>query len=316
MEQHSQQKPIEIYFLRHGETLGNKDDVVCSGLDVELSEKGRNQAIEENKLYNALINAGKITNKIPVISTSKKRALDTAKLFTGKNDFEIDDGFTERSFGRWDGTLTNYLNDELGSKFTPPEGENFATHQERLKPILEKYIEKAKHKPVIIASHNGTMRRIANMLIGREDIIVENARLYCARSLDGGNSWDFKKLSLGSNNEIIEEEPKQRPPRSNKIESILKDSNNKTSLKTEQNGSSIFKLKTSVKTSQQQTKEIAESLGKAFIGNHHRALTDTTTKIKFPDREISITLNPMQTEILQAFAKEKNITISPPQIAR
>lgn len=318
MEQSTQEKPIELYFIRHGETEGNKNDVANSEIDIELSEKGKNQAIEEKKVYDALIKAGKITDKTPIISTIKERAIKTAQLLTGKNvdDITIDDGFAERKLGSWDGTITNHLGTELGGDFAPPNGgENFAMQQARLKPVLEKYIEKAKKEPVIIVSHNGTMRRIANLLIKGSDIVVDNAKLYCARSVDGGETWEFKKLSL-ENDKIIETEPEQKPKSKAILEPILRNPNYKFSLATNNNGSILTCIPTKLTTHQKDVKGIAETLGKTLIGNHHRTFDDTTTKIKFPAREISITLNPIQTEILQTFAKEKDITIPQPQMAR
>jgi broad specificity phosphatase PhoE len=307
-------QPIEIYMIRHGETANNGNDVVCSKVDNPLSEKGKGQAREAHKIYKALLSEGKITNTTPIITTGKKRTNETAELFTNRSDFAISDGFMERGFGKWDGVLTNQLNDEFGSDFTPPGGENRAAHQKRIEPALKECIERAKSGPVIVVSHTGTMSRVANLLVGEKNLKIDNAQPYCARSLDNGKTWEFKKLGVNENNKIVESDPERKPDLKPVLETLLKSPIYKISLDIKSDGSSIFAVTPDkAKTTQQETKNIAAILGKGLVGNNHRTRAEPATKITFPMRDISIKLDPMQTEILQEFATQKQINTPPRQ---
>jgi probable phosphoglycerate mutase len=89
---------MEIYIVRHGETLWNKDKRLQGSVDIELSDYGRQLAGETGAaLKNITINK--------IYSSPLKRAYETALLIRGDRDIDIitDERLKELSFGSFEG---------------------------------------------------------------------------------------------------------------------------------------------------------------------------------------------------------------------
>lgn len=89
---------MEIYIVRHGETLWNKDKRLQGRTDIELNENGRALARQTGEAL--------MDTKIDVIYSSPlKRARETAELIRNGRDIPIitDDRIKELSFGRYEG---------------------------------------------------------------------------------------------------------------------------------------------------------------------------------------------------------------------
>ncbi len=85
---------MEIYIVRHGETIWNKEKRLQGTTDIELGEKGIDLAKKSGE--------GLRDTKIDVIYSSPlKRAYETARLFRGNKNIEIitDDRIRELNFG-------------------------------------------------------------------------------------------------------------------------------------------------------------------------------------------------------------------------
>ena len=99
---------MEIYIVRHGETVWNKEKRLQGTADIKLNEFGRALAIETGRnLANVTINK--------IFSSPLKRAYETASLIRGNRDIEIetDDRIRELNFGDYEGQCFNDLfNDE------------------------------------------------------------------------------------------------------------------------------------------------------------------------------------------------------------
>ncbi|MGN0435687.1 MAG: histidine phosphatase family protein [Wujia sp.] len=111
---------MEIYIVRHGQTLWNKVKRFQGSADIELSEEGRELARESGR--NLLG-----THFDKVFSSPLCRAMETARLFCGGRDIEIivDERLRELNFGSYEGQLYDDLvnNDALTFKyfFSQPE---------------------------------------------------------------------------------------------------------------------------------------------------------------------------------------------------
>ena len=88
-----------LYLVRHGETVTNKSGLIQGQRDVELSDKG----IEDAKELKEIISSLDID---VVISSPLKRAIDTAKIITdNKYPINIDDRIIERDWGLIEGIM-------------------------------------------------------------------------------------------------------------------------------------------------------------------------------------------------------------------
>ena len=68
-----------VYFVRHGETVWNVENKICGSTDIDLTQKGHEQAIETGKkILNDNINADKILYS-PLIR-AKKTAMHISEI--------------------------------------------------------------------------------------------------------------------------------------------------------------------------------------------------------------------------------------------
>lgn len=64
-----------VHLIRHGESVANRDGLVCGCLDFELSDRGRSQALSMSRT--ASIQA---IRQLPCITSELSRAVETAQL--------------------------------------------------------------------------------------------------------------------------------------------------------------------------------------------------------------------------------------------
>lgn len=106
-----------VYFVRHGETVWNVENKICGSTDIDLTQKGHEQAIETGKkILNDNIKADKILYS-PLIR-AKKTAMHISEI-TGIPAFE-EPRLTEQNFGKFEGTPRN------GDEFRIAKGDLFA----------------------------------------------------------------------------------------------------------------------------------------------------------------------------------------------
>lgn len=126
---------MEIYIVRHGETLWNKAKKLQGSVDIELNDYGRSLAIQTGEALS--------DTRIDVIYSSPlKRAYETACLIRGSRDIEIitDDRIKELSFGHFEGQCFSELlaDDSLTFKyfFKKPELYEAADDAETLEHLI------------------------------------------------------------------------------------------------------------------------------------------------------------------------------------
>lgn len=137
---------MELYIIRHGETVWNADNRLQGSADIELSANGRELA---GRLGEKLENV-----EFDVIYSSPLiRAYETACLIRGHRNIPIlrDDRLREMSFGVMEGaSWQEWLDEgrpqhyffEAPQKFAPPEeGESFEHVMARTKDFLQTVIE-------------------------------------------------------------------------------------------------------------------------------------------------------------------------------
>lgn len=151
---------MEIYIVRHGETMWNKVKRFQGSADIELSDAGRDLARK----------SGMNLRDIPldrVFSSPLCRARETAELFCGGRDIriEVDERLRELNFGHCEGQLYEDLvnNDSLTFKyfFSQPElyhpddaGETIEDMMARARAFMQEVVEPLAascHRIMIVA---------------------------------------------------------------------------------------------------------------------------------------------------------------------
>lgn len=139
-----------IYIVRHGQTNWNLEGRYQGRIDIELNEKGKEQAQEiREKLKEIKFDK--------VVSSPLKRALETAKIITN-GPIEIDERIIERCNGELEGKLKNECQnmvdfcDENEQRLGIESLKHFRT---RITSFLDEIKEKYTGKNILIVTHAG-----------------------------------------------------------------------------------------------------------------------------------------------------------------
>ena len=302
---------LHVIFLRHGRTTDNANGVISGGAaDPELVPEGRDQARAAHQVYTALEENGIVNDDTPVFTTDRRRAVDTAKMFTGRENGELfttDQRLLERLLGDWDSKLTERLQKEIKAipGFAPPTEESPAEHKAHVFNCLDERIADAHGRPIIIVSHGGTTRRISSYFGIEEGLDVQNAVPHHAVSNDGGKSWELKRFRLDAEGQLEEEVlPKklaQVASIKRTLESILVEHAPQASLSATEH---VLTIEVDITTNREAIDALANDLGQLLIGKCYDAGT-----VVVEDAAVVVKLDRVQAEILQRFADLKGIEL-------
>lgn len=167
---------MEIYFVRHGQTIWNVEKRFQGLSDSPLTELGITQA----KLLGEKLKDIKFDK---FYSTSLKRANDTANYIKGnrKQKVEIFDDFVEISMGDMEGIkqedfkklypeqVKNFFFNQLEYNPSSFGGESFLEVRERVIRGLNKFIELNKnYERVLVVSHGATLKTLLHYISGKD----------------------------------------------------------------------------------------------------------------------------------------------------
>ena len=93
-----------FYFIRHGETVWNVENKICGATDIELTQRGHEQAIETGK---RILEQG-ITADV-ILTSPLVRAKETARHISEITGIpmEVEPRLIEQNFGRYESTPRN-----------------------------------------------------------------------------------------------------------------------------------------------------------------------------------------------------------------
>ena len=167
---------MEIYFVRHGQTVWNVEKRFQGLSDSPLTELGITQA----KLLGEKLKDIKFDK---FYSTSLKRANDTANYIKGnrKQEVEIFDDFVEISMGDMEGMgheefkklypeqVKNFFFNQLEYNPSSFKGESFLEVRERVIKGLNKFVELNKnYERVLVVSHGATLKTLLHYISGKD----------------------------------------------------------------------------------------------------------------------------------------------------
>ena len=167
---------MEIYFVRHGQTVWNVEKRFQGLSDSPLTELGITQA----KLLGEKLKDIKFDK---FYSTSLKRANDTANYIKGnrKQEVEIFDDFVEISMGDMEGIqqeefkklypeqVKNFFFNQLEYNPSSCKGESFLEVRERVIKGLNKFVELNKnYERVLVVSHGATLKTLLHYISGKD----------------------------------------------------------------------------------------------------------------------------------------------------
>jgi len=145
-----------LYFVRHGETVWNKENKICGATDSPLTELGIKQAEETGiKIKEQALSADAI------ICSPLSRARDTAKIISDITGISMreEPRLTEQNFGYYEGTPRDgeefhQMKKHMALSFG---GESTLKLAQRIYNLLDEITADKDHTYILVA-HNGIAR--------------------------------------------------------------------------------------------------------------------------------------------------------------
>ncbi|MGH0002024.1 histidine phosphatase family protein [Pseudovibrio ascidiaceicola] len=154
----------EIFVLRHGQTEWNVAGRFQGHQNSPLTEKGKQQALLQNKLLSGV-------EALPATAfvSPQLRTVHTAQLALGPQvEQKLDDRLKEINFGAWEGLtkqeVKNLVGDDFESglwHFQSPQGETFEAISGRVQHFLEELTE-----PAVVVTHGITSIILRGLYMG------------------------------------------------------------------------------------------------------------------------------------------------------
>jgi len=164
-------KATRVFMVRHGDTVLSAEDRFAGVTDVELSEKGR----EEARRLAERLKGEKIT---AVYASPLGRTVETARILAAPHDLEVQtcDGFREISHGHWEGMRRHEVEEKFPEEmaewekdpytFAPSGGESGLAVTARALPALIALVRQHPGESIVIVSHKATIRLLLSSLLG------------------------------------------------------------------------------------------------------------------------------------------------------
>ena len=190
---------MNIYLIRHAQSVGNKKRIFAGVTDFGLSDEGKESLDHVNEFFSD-------KDLASIYVSPLLRCRQTAEIIFGDREMISDDGLKEINFGEWEGVhvgevMKNYpekWEDYMGNwrEFTFPGGDNIPDYQKRASSEVKRIVENHDDEDIAIVSHNGFIKAaISYMLTG-------NIELAFNLSVQNGKvNWiiveeDFAKLRM------------------------------------------------------------------------------------------------------------------------
>ena len=198
---------VTLVLIRHGQSLWNAENRFTGWTDIDLSEKGENEAREAGKKLEDVA--------FDVVHTSAlMRAQRTAEIIIKHNKISQDiptfkdERLNERHYGSLQGLNKTETAEKYGAEqvhiwrrsfdISPPDGESLKMTAERTLPYFKDDVVKHLNegKNVLISAHGNSLRSIVMYIenISKEDIVKLEIQTGVPRTYQYENNT-FRKLS-------------------------------------------------------------------------------------------------------------------------
>ena len=155
----------EIYLIRHGESLQNKEDRLSGITDIQLSDTGRQQCIKLKEFF----------KRIPierVFASPLSRAVESANLIFPKREVAIANELIEFDYGDYEGVPRSH-DDEIMRRWNAapaevvfPGGKHVREHAAYVYNGLLRLARDTKAHYIACVSHRTTIRLIVAQVLG------------------------------------------------------------------------------------------------------------------------------------------------------
>jgi probable phosphoglycerate mutase len=176
--------PVAFWFLRHGETDWNAQDLAQGSVDVPLNQTGLAQARSA-----ALLLRDKGIRS--VISSPLSRAKDTADIVAAQLGLPVqtEDALREVAFGVQEGKpMSAWFAAWVDGQFTPDGGESFDVLTVRAVEVINRCIQRPP--VVLVVGHGGVFRALRGAMGQARNVRTRNGvPVWCEPPVGAGKAW-------------------------------------------------------------------------------------------------------------------------------
>jgi broad specificity phosphatase PhoE len=186
MSTHSAERlhPVAFWFLRHGETDWNAQNLSQGAVDIPLNETGLAQA----RSASLLLRGRGIRS---IISSPLTRAKVTADIAAAQLGLpvQIDDGLKEVAFGVMEGKpMSEWFQPWVDGLLTPEGAESFPTLTKRAVAAVNRCI--ARPPLVLVVAHGALFRALRGAMGHEPNVRTRNAvPVWWEPPADGTGAW-------------------------------------------------------------------------------------------------------------------------------
>jgi probable phosphoglycerate mutase len=177
-------RPVAFWFLRHGETDWNAQNLSQGAVDIPLNETGLAQA----RSASLLLRGRGIRS---IISSPLSRAKVTADIAAAQLGLQvqIDDGLKEVAFGVMEGKpMSEWFQPWVDGLLTPEGAESFPTLTKRAVAAINRSI--ARPPVVLVVAHGALFRALRGAMGHEPNVRTRNAvPVWCEPPADGTGVW-------------------------------------------------------------------------------------------------------------------------------
>jgi broad specificity phosphatase PhoE len=188
----TQLSPVPFWFLRHGETDWNAQNLSQGDIDIPLNATGRAQAVRAAELMHGHQIA-------TIVSSTLSRAKDTADAVSAVTGIPVqtDDGLREVKFGEQEGEpMGDWYDDWIAGTYTPDRAETFAALRERATLAVNRALEKPA--PVLVVAHGALFRALRAAMGLEPNVRTPNAMPnFCEPPKAEGQPWTLTPVETG-----------------------------------------------------------------------------------------------------------------------
>ena len=178
--------PIAFWFLRHGETDWNAQNLSQGNVDIPLNETGLAQA----RSASLLLRGRGIRN---IISSPLGRAKVTADIAAAELNLpvQIDDGLREVAFGVQEGKpMSEWFQPWVDGLLTPEGAESFPALTRRAVAAINRCT--ARPPAVLVVAHGALFRAIRGAMGYEPNVRTRNAvPIWCEPPTGSDKAWEI-----------------------------------------------------------------------------------------------------------------------------
>ena len=181
-----------FYFVRHGQTIWNVENKICGATDIELTDMGRQQALELGREI-----LGQNLHIDEILYSPLIRAAETARLISEMTGIpmRMELRLKEQNFGKYEATARD------GAEFRRAKsdficnyggGESMLRLCQRIYNLLDDIKKESEYKTYLLVAHNGIARAVQSYFyeMTNEEFAAFGMKNCEIRRYDFPRQWD------------------------------------------------------------------------------------------------------------------------------